>query len=172
MPPLVEQFLPIIGVFAVIMILLALIKVFSAQKKSGKIQYPYQAIPRLFTPAERSFLGVLEQSLDPEYRVFGKVRVADVLEVKKGVSRSDWQRAFNRISSKHFDFVVCRADNTSIVLLIELDDKSHNNPKQQDNDRFLDLATKAAAVPLLRVPCRKNYSTSEISSLIASHLPK
>ena len=172
MPPLLEQFLPVIGIFAVFIILLALIKVFLPTKKAGEIKYPYQAIPCLFTPAERSFLGVLEQVLDSEYRIFGKVRVADVLKVKKGGSRSNYQRAFNRISSKHFDFVICRASDLSIVLLIELDDKSHNKPKQQEKDRFLDLATEAATIPLLRVPCQKSYSTSELSSLIANSLPK
>ncbi|WP_018231811.1 DUF2726 domain-containing protein [Thioalkalivibrio thiocyanodenitrificans] len=40
-------------------------------------RYPYVKIEGLFSPAERSFLGVLDQAVGDEYRVFGKVRVAD-----------------------------------------------------------------------------------------------
>jgi hypothetical protein len=39
--------------------------------------------------------------------VFGKVRVADVVETASGLRWSDRLRAFNRISAKHFDFLVC-----------------------------------------------------------------
>lgn len=38
--------------------------------------YPYERQPSLFTPAERSFLGVLRQALGSDYHVFGKVRLA------------------------------------------------------------------------------------------------
>ena len=40
-------------------------------------ELPYQRKKSLFTNAERSFLGVLDQAIDERLRVFGKVRVAD-----------------------------------------------------------------------------------------------
>lgn len=170
MPPFFEQLFPVLGILAGVAIFFGPLKAIFERKKQAGAQFPYQAIPSLFTPAERSFLGVLDQSLGPQYRVFGKVRVADVMEVTKGTSRSERQKAFNRIQSKHFDFVICRASDTSIVLLIELDDKSHNNPKRMKRDEFLERATEAAGIPLLRIPCRRSYSIPEVSSLIASQL--
>lgn len=53
----------------------------------------------LFTPAERSFLGVLNQAIEDNAFVFGKARVADVLKPSKGTSRKIWQTAFNKINS-------------------------------------------------------------------------
>ena len=171
MPQILEQLLPLIGLLIVGAIILGVIKAISAGKKAGGTSFPYEAVPHLFTPAERSFLGVLDQVVDPEYRIFGKVRAADVMGVTKGTTRSERLQAFNRIQSKHFDFVVCRASDSSILLLIELDDKSHKNTSGMKRDNFVERATEAASIPLLRIPCQRSYSTHEVSALLATHLP-
>ena len=46
--------------------------------KGGRT-FPYEKIERLFTPAERSFLGVLEEVIGKEYVILGKVRLADII---------------------------------------------------------------------------------------------
>ncbi len=171
MPQILEQLLPLIGILIVAAIALVLLKAFLASKKAG-VGFPFSAIPHLFTPAERSFLGVLDQVIDSEYRVFGKVRAADVMSVTKGMDRSEWQKAFNRIQSKHFDFVICRASDSAILLLIELDDKSHKKTKRVDRDQFIEKATEASGIPLLRIPCQRSYSVQEMSFLISTHLPE
>ena len=58
-------------------------------------QYPYRKLETLFSPAERSFLGVLNQVVADDAYVFGKVRVADVLTPEKEASRNKWQISFN-----------------------------------------------------------------------------
>ena len=172
MTQLFEQLLPLAGILIFAAIVLGVLKALLASKKPGGIHYPYKAILHLFTPAERSFLGVIDQVIDSEYRVFGKVRAADVMSVTKGMSRSEWQKAFNRIQSKHFDFVICRASDSSIHLLIELDDRSHKKTSRMERDDFIERATDAAGIPLLRIPCQRSYSMNEISALISAHLPK
>lgn len=128
--------------------------------------FPYVLQKTLFTAAERSFLGVLEQALDDDHRVFGKVRVADVLKVKSGLARKAWQAAFNRISAKHIDFVVCRKDDLSVAYLVELDDKSHLKRKRAARDKFLVSATEAAGVRLVRVTAQKSYSVEALREVI------
>ncbi|MEM6823257.1 MAG: DUF2726 domain-containing protein [Verrucomicrobiota bacterium] len=172
MPQILEQLLPLIGILIVGAIALGVFKALLTGKGSGEATFPYQAIPTLFTPAERSFLGVLDQLIDADYRIFGKVRAADVMSVRKGMDRSEWQKAFNRIQSKHFDFVICRASDSLIVLLIELDDKSHQKTQRVSRDNFIERATTAAGIPLLRVPCQRSYSLQEMASLIATHIPE
>lgn len=88
----------------------ALLLLIIAKKKGSReaeTGYSYKKIPALFTPAERSFLGVLDQAVGKDFRLFGKVRVADVLVPQDGLSKSVWQTAFNKINRKHFDFVFC-----------------------------------------------------------------
>lgn len=172
MPQILEQLLPLIGILIMAAIALAVLKALLTGKKPVGVDFPYQAIPQLFTPAERSFLGVLDQVINSDYRIFGKVRAADVMSVTKGMRRSEWQQAFNRIQSKHFDFVICRASDSSILLLIELDDKSHKKTQRMERDDFVEKATEAAGIPLLRIPCQRSYSVQEVSSLITINLPE
>ena len=132
--------------------------------------YPFEKQPALFTPAERSFVGVLEQVLEDEYRVFGKVRLADVLRVRRGLSSSERQGAFNRISRKHLDFVVCAADTLDLICAVELDDKSHSEKARQARDTFLEEALEAAGVPLVRFPAKQAYKLSDVQGKLRQSL--
>lgn len=49
------------------------------------VTLPYERIERLFTPAERSFLGVLEQIFGSDYRILGNLRLADIIRTRKGL---------------------------------------------------------------------------------------
>lgn len=91
-----------------------------------------------------------------------KVRLADVIQPAGELSRSDWQRAFNMISAKHVDFLLCRADDLRVVLVIELDDASHKKKARVRRDQFVEAALKSAEVPLLRVDARKGYALSDL----------
>lgn len=130
--------------------------------KRGPSEFPYQLSKYLLSKAERSFYGVLVQSIGNTGLVFSKVRVADVIAPKKGLNRSDWQRAFNKISSKHFDFLVCDPNDCSVKLAVELDDSSHGLAKAQKRDNFLKGACESAGLPLLRIKAAKGYVVADI----------
>ncbi|MCF6253605.1 MAG: DUF2726 domain-containing protein, partial [Thiomicrorhabdus sp.] len=108
--------------------------------KKVPTDFPYERIDALLTPAERSFFGVLEQSLDGTARVFAKVRVGDILKVSHGLNRSKHTSALNRINMKHVDFVICENDDLSILGAIELDDSSHQKTARKQRDSFIDQA--------------------------------
>lgn len=129
---------------------------------SGRVGFPYVPARELFTPAERAFLGVLDNAVGPEFRVFGKVRIGDVAAVRPGLGEKTRIAAFNRIACKHFDFVVCRAADLSIVCAVELNDSSHMAEKARKRDAFVNDVCKAIRLPLLTVPARKTYSAQEI----------
>lgn len=133
-----------------------------AKAKGRTRGYPYQLSKFLLSKAERSFYGVLVQAVGKSGIVFSKVRVADVISPKKGQNRSDWQRAFNAISSKHFDFIVCEPTDCSIKLAVELDDSSHGSSKIRKRDDLLDRACQSAGLPLLRVKAAKSYVVAEL----------
>ena len=129
---------------------------------SGTIGFPFQRGAPLFSPAERSFLGVLDKAVGAEHRVFGKVRVADVAAVKPGLGNSARQGALNRIAAKHFDFVVCRADDLGVVCAVELNDRSHSSRKAKARDELLANVCSAINLPLLALPARATYSVGEV----------
>lgn len=147
------------------------IKVFSSRIGETKVALPYQKEPALFTPAERAFLEVLEQVLGRQYRVYGKVRLADVIGVRPELHGSRHLQAFNRIQSKHLDFVVCSPCDLSIQFVVELDDSSHQQPHRQARDEFLNKALKAAGVPIFRFSVKRAYSPYEIYTTIFGQSP-
>ena len=91
----------VLGFALVLGLLAVLIRLFAPRREAAYRQKEF------LSPAERSFLDVLSQAAGDEWRVFAKVRIADVLTPAKGMSRSRWQSAFNAISAKHFDFLLC-----------------------------------------------------------------
>lgn len=159
-------------ILGVVLFALALIAKQSPREIKGAGDFQYQRLDVLFTAAERSFLGVLKLSVSNEVEVFGKVRVADVITPKKGQDRSTWQKAFNKISSKHFDFLICNKDDLSPICAIELNDKSHSSKKGKERDRFLEAACKSAGVPLVQIPAKAKYQVTDINEILYAHLPQ
>ena len=93
---------------------------------------PYELNETILTERERAFYRILRPIADRlELQICPKVRVADIVSIKKGTR--DWQKWFNKIRSKHVDFLLCDYD-MNIVLMIELDDRSHETERAQKND--------------------------------------
>lgn len=136
-------------------------KYIESQKSKKKFDYKYKKLKFIFTRAERSFFGVLNNSINDDVVVFGKVRVADVIRPDKA-ERAVWQKAFNKISAKHFDFVLCKKSDLSFICAIELDDKSHNTAKRKSRDTFLESACESAGLELIRFPAKATYSIADI----------
>ena len=160
--------LPILGLLALVGLLglVRLVVAFARNRPRATEQvdpsHPYQRNSVLFTPAERSFLGVLEQAVGERCRIMGKIRLADIIMVEPGLDRSARQKAFNQIQSKHIDFLACDPDDLSVQFAVELDDKSHRQAKRSQRDQFVDSALQAAGVPLFRFPVKQGYAVEEI----------
>lgn len=150
-------------VITIALILLAVVVLrLLVSKRRQSAPFPYKKSPALFSPAERSFFGVLEQAVGVHYYVFGKVRIADVVETTRGLSGSHRQSAFNRINAKHFDFLLCDKQDLSVVCAIELDDRSHTRSSRQQRDAFVTELCHKVDLPLLRVRASRSYSLSEL----------
>ncbi len=131
----------------------------------------YRRAGPLFTPAELRFLAALEKAVAGRARVYGKVRLADVLAVKDSVSGKHFWRAFNAIACKHLDYVLCERDTLAVILAIELDDRSHARDERRARDAFVDEALAGAGIPLLRFPVRGRYAQRELDEALRPWLP-
>lgn len=154
-------------VFLVILVVVLIVAMGLMKKgigTSGRISFPYQPAGPLFSAAERSFLGVLDTAVGAEYRVFGKVRVADVAKVRPGLGNSARQGALNRIAAKHFDFVVCRASDLGVVMAVELNDKSHASKRAQSRDDLLAKVCQTINLPLLAIPAKQSYVVADVQA--------
>lgn len=128
----------------------------------------YQRCTSLLTPVELRFYSHLERLLDPQHLLQVKVRLADVVTVRDDAH--DWQTKFNQIASKHSDYVVCDRGSLRPLLVIELDDASHQRSDRRARDAFVDDVCAAAGIPILHVPVGRwgdvNKLKSDITSLI------
>jgi len=153
-------------VFFIFIVLLKLIVKFRKNTHDLK----YKSIGALFSNAEHSFFLVLKQALSENYEVFAKVRIADVLQPEKCASKKNWYTALNRITSKHFDYVLCDKNTFSVVAVIELDDKSHNQSKVKRRDAFVERVCESANLKLLRFQCKSQYQIKTVRDAIFSAL--
>ena len=61
----------------------------------------------------------------------------------------NWSRAFSRINGKSVDFLIC-TNNMKPLIVIELDDNTHDRPDRQKRDIFVNSIISDANMPLLR----------------------
>ena len=132
--------------------------------------FPYKRADALFTESERDFLLILDEAVGEDFRILGKVRLADIIQVQAGLESSHWQAAFNRIRAKHLDYVGCDLETLEILWVLELDDISHQRPERMARDEFVEGALARAGVPLIRVPVADEYDPIKLQHTILKHL--
>lgn len=133
---------------------------------TGRGRREYERREALFTAAEFRFLQALRSALPPGLEIFGKVRVADVLRPIERLSPKVWRRAFYRISSKHFDFVLCDRGSGKAVCAIELNDRSHARAERRERDALIARACSEAEFPLLVVNVSRSYDVERLGAMI------
>jgi uncharacterized protein DUF2726 len=163
---LIGQVLVNVFIIAVVALLLSLFR----RLLRGPREYPYESQRALLSTAELSFFHVLESAFGAEFRLFAKVRLADIVRPKGGLGGSARQTAFNRIQSKHVDFLACDPRTTALVFAVELDDSSHLLDGRRSRDEFVDQAFAAIGVPIVRFAARREYSVQEIRKVIGEKL--
>jgi len=127
----------------------------------------YESRNSLLTPAERSFLGTLEQALDSRYRVFGKVCLGNLIKPVKGLDVGRWTTAQNRINQQYVDFVICTANELALVGVLALDDQSHGHEDRAGRDGFVDQVLSIAGIPVLCFAAQKEYSVQDMRVRLA-----
>ncbi|HWB21092.1 MAG TPA: DUF2726 domain-containing protein [Phycisphaerales bacterium] len=139
----------------------------TAEEPIHATKLAYRRKDYLFTKAERSFFGVLQLAVGNDFLIFSKVRLADVLDSPSGAL---WRAHFNRIASKHVDFLICDRDFVRPLLAIELDDSTHGQTKRQERDKFVDEALGSAQLPVLHVPAKYSYDPNDVRARIRATL--
>lgn len=156
-------------VLLAVIVLLAILKTLLVAKKETAL-LSYDAAGTLLSPAELSFFKVLEIAVGDSAYIVVKVRIADLVRPQKGMTRSNWQKAFNSISSKHIDFVICDKTNFKPLCAIELNDKSHRRKSRTVRDEFITKAFASARVPLEFIIARRAYSAERIREQLEPYL--
>lgn len=116
----------------------------------------------VMTDNEREFYGRLRQAL-PNMDIWPQVAMSAVVTTRQGLSPRDRFSARGRFSQKVIDYVV--ADSTgAVVVLVELDDRTHD----KERDRARDAITGAAGYRTVRFPSRPRPTAPQIRNTIMS----
>ena len=143
----------ILCVFAVLCILSFKDKGFTPPKTQSSDARTYKAYERaesLFVNrSEYAFFQALRRALPHEYHLHSKVRLEDIVRVKKTIKgQAHWQLR-GRVKSRHVDYLITDVDGVPKAA-IELDGSSHNKDAM-NADILKDGIFKAVGLPLIRV---------------------
>lgn len=134
--------------FVVVLLVVAVVALALLRRKErlsgASREWPFYAKRPLSQPEQVLYHRLLRAL--PQYIVLAQVQVSRVLGVKKGFNFHQWNNRINRLS---YDFVICSKDAV-VLVVIELDDRSHEHPTRIETDLKKDRATAAAGVRLVR----------------------
>lgn len=127
-------------------------------------KFPYILVDSVFTHKESLFCS----SLVPIANKLGlnmlvKMRIADLIYVPR--NHPEYMRWFNYIRSKHIDFIIC--DGAKPVLLIEVDDSTHDRPSRQKRDDFVDKIFNQLNLPIIHI---RTWSDEGLEQIITEAL--
>lgn len=127
--------------------------------------YPYIKKELVTKNELQYYLQLIEIAEINNLTVLTKVRLADLIETKKGLSNRDWGIYFGKIKAKHIDFILAEKSNLNPILLIEVDDRTHDRNDRQKRDTFVDTACTQAGYKIAHV-----RSLNELRNIIYSQL--
>lgn len=141
----INEILALFGIAVLVILVIWLLKKF----RKPDITKLYTPKP-ILTNREYEFYKKLKPLADKcGLNIYTKVRLADLVEPKPKGENPLWMECFNKIRSKHIDFALADGD-TNIIVLIELDDRSHERPDRVERDDFVNAVLKNTGYTLLR----------------------
>ncbi len=159
-----------------IMLLLVLLVVVIAAVASRFIDnsnpFQVQRKSALFSPVERSFLGLLEKAVQQDYRIMNRVKLADVLEVKSTASEKNRRSTLLKLNAKYLDYVLCDPESMKVVAVLDLVNIHNKEGHKAIPDWFVSGALDAAGLPYLRIAIKPGYTVTELQAAIATKLGK
>ena len=155
-------------VIIAVVLLLAMLLTFLTRPRED--EFPFRLEDSLLTPAELVFFEALSAAVGEVCALTCKTRLADIITVCEGAT--EWRAHFNRIQAKHIDFVVCDPVDMAPLVLVELDDASHDRPDRRQRDAFVDQAAAAAGIPILHIPVAAEYRIDDLRQQVMAEVER
>jgi hypothetical protein len=132
-------------------------------QKGNSEANPYDRARVLLSPIHASLFELLEQALADRYRVFGNVRLTDVVEVKADLSPKQRLAALERLPASRIDFVVCEKQNTFILGAVMVDEyETEPDAARVHRETAIDRFLATVGIPVVRLSSNRDYSIEDI----------
>lgn len=150
--------------FLIIIAIISFLKYIEYIITREKIAIAYRKKEHLMTKAELEFFRVLELVIKNQYYIVPQLPISKIATtIAKG---KDYYTYLNKIDRKTVDFVLFDRQSFSPVMVIELDDSSHNDENRKIRDGFVDNVMKNIGLKIIHVKTSYAYSTEELNNLI------
>lgn len=126
----------------------------------------FDGLSSFFTTPERELVHALGDCLGKGYRIFGKVRLADMIVPSESMNPAISRRVRGRAERRRVDVVVCRADDFSVLGAIEVLDSAAFRPENHIRSGFMEDALASAGIPFLRLAAQEEYDLVELLNQI------
>src|ERR1700733_7670862 len=157
----------IIAVGILVFIVIA-IRVFellvSGGRNSSKPKFQYARKDFIMTRAEHECYDALVAEMGTDYFFFPQIHLDAIVQPKD--TRKDRLYAFRHINQKSLDFIACDKKYIRPLFAIELDDKTHSQPKRIERDIEVERILHGAGIPLIRIENRGRFDPKELAQLV------
>ena len=155
-----------LGVLLLLAVIVRLLELFARGRKS---LFEYGRQDCIMTPAERECFSALIAEMGMDYHFFPQVHLDSIVHPKD--SRRRFQ-AFRHINQKSVDFVACDKKQLRPLFAIELDDKTHSQPKRVERDKEVERILNGAGIPLVRIENRGRFEPKALAHLVQRGIEK
>jgi hypothetical protein len=127
--------------------------------------FPFERTQSVLNEFEHGMYRMLERELRKDFYVFTKVRLGDLVQLKRKSSREAF---YNRlVSGRHVDFLLCDRDTVKPILVIQLVEK-----KNADEHDITEDVLNSAHIPYMFLSPKKAIAPSELTYLIRETIKK
>jgi hypothetical protein len=145
--------------------LIVIVALLASRLTTNNYPYPFERKTAIYTPAEKNFQNLLELAVGNQYRVLNRVKLSDVVTVRKGIPLKAAQQALTQAKTKTLDFAICKKESMELVGTIDLVDDKGKGYKLK-NDWFVKGTLDAAGIPHVRVKIKPSYSLDEVKACV------
>jgi hypothetical protein len=117
----------------------------------------------ILTDAETKFFRALQAAVGKQYAIFPQLPLWTFIQPEPHDAQA--ARTFtNRISLKRVDFVLVDPTSLKPHVVIELDDRSHEQETRQKRDAFVATVLEQAGIELVRIRTAATYNSQTIQN--------
>jgi very-short-patch-repair endonuclease len=117
---------------------------------------------KIQTENEIAFFNILKKLFPDNY-------IAVQVCMSALISASDYKNR-SQFRSYYVDFVICDQNAENALLIIELDDSSHNKEKRIQQDNRKNSVIAAANIPFVRYLAKRNYNIKEVAATLSPYI--
>jgi len=157
--------------FAIILIMVLIVLAIVAIKLSvDDVSFPFTSKNQLFSPVEHQFLDMIEKAVGNEFRVMCRVKLTDILALRRNTNKKMAKTALLRAGGKQLDFVLVSKTDMTPVLALDLVHSLGKEGHKTTRDFFVTGALDSAGIPHARIKARHGYKIEDIRDCIESKL--